>query len=114
MLSYYFDHHVKRDIADGLRRRGIDVVTAFEDGAVDWEDERLLERANQLGRVLFTLDDDFLTIAGRWQHTGREFAGIVFAEQVRITVGQCVNDLDLMARVFEPDEMRNRVEFIPL
>ena len=32
MLSVYMDHHVPAAITEGLRSRGIDVLTAFEDG----------------------------------------------------------------------------------
>jgi hypothetical protein len=27
------DHHVQRAVTEGLRRRGVDVVTALEDGS---------------------------------------------------------------------------------
>jgi predicted nuclease of predicted toxin-antitoxin system len=69
-IPLYMDHHVDAAITDGLRRRGIDVLTSREDGTDTWEDEPLLERATLLGRVLFTQDDDFLAIAHRVQATG--------------------------------------------
>jgi len=70
-LRLYMDHHVDAAIIEGLRRRGIDVVTSREDGTTTWDDDRLLERASLLGRVLFSQDDDLLAIARRWQHAGR-------------------------------------------
>jgi hypothetical protein len=112
-VSLYMDHQVRAAITKGLRRRGIDVVTALEDGAALWDDERLLERATQLGRVVFTQDDDFLAIAHEWQDAGREFAGVVYAHQLRITIGQAVDDLELIALAYEPEDMRNRVEYLP-
>lgn len=112
-LPLYMDHHVDIDITEGLRRRGIDVLTAFEDGASAWSDERLFERALALGRVLFTQDDDFLAIAARWTQAGRDFAGLVYAHQLDISIGQAVNDLELIARAYDPEDMRNRVEFLP-
>ena len=48
MLSFYMDHHVHQSITDGLRRRGVDVLTAFEDGREEEDDETLLERATEL------------------------------------------------------------------
>ena len=39
------DQHFPRAITEGLRRRGVDVITAFEDGADKMEDAELLERA---------------------------------------------------------------------
>jgi hypothetical protein len=39
------DHHIPAAITSGMRRRGVDVLTAFEDGSADGSDDRLLERA---------------------------------------------------------------------
>lgn len=63
MLRLYLDVHVKAAITAGLRRRGIDVVTAQDDGATRLEDVPLLDRAIAPGRVLFSQDDDLLAIA---------------------------------------------------
>src|SRR5579884_1049821 len=43
-LALYLDQHVPRAIATGLRLRGVDVLTAFEDGASDLDDPALLDR----------------------------------------------------------------------
>ena len=60
------DQHVPRAITIGLRLRGIDVITAFEDDAAEMTDSELLDRAGEIGRVLFTQDDDLLAeAAGR-------------------------------------------------
>jgi predicted nuclease of predicted toxin-antitoxin system len=56
------DHHVHAAITEGPGRRGVDVITAHEDGAAEFEDERLLQRATQLGRVLFSQDKDLLIL----------------------------------------------------
>lgn len=113
-LAFYFDHHVHAAIAAGLNERGIDVVTAYEDGSAELADEELLERTTQLGRVLFTQDDDFLSIVQKWLEEEREFAGIVYSHHLSITVGKAISDLELIAQVMSPEEMRNRVVFIPL
>ncbi|MFQ5963250.1 MAG: DUF5615 family PIN-like protein [Candidatus Scalinduaceae bacterium] len=54
------DHNVPRAITDGLRARGVNIITAFEDGATDVNDPELLDRASELGRVLFTRDYNLL------------------------------------------------------
>jgi hypothetical protein len=107
------DQHVRSEVTGGLRRRGVDVLTAFEDGTSDWDDERLLERATGLGRLLFTQDQDFLAIAHAWLGTGRDFAGLAYAHQRGITIGQAVGDLELIAVAHDPEEMRNRVLYLP-
>jgi len=76
MLRLYMDVHVKIAIMAGVRRRGIDVLTAQEDEATRLEDEALLERATLLQRVLFSQDDDLLAIARTRQATGVSFAGL--------------------------------------
>lgn len=113
-LSLYLDHHVPVAIAEGLRERGVDVLTAAEDRAADWDDEDILQRATDLQHVVFTQDRDFLAIARRWYQDGRSFSGLIYAHQLRITIGQAITDLELIATVFDSDDMRNRIEFIPL
>ncbi len=60
MLAIYMDHHIPRSITDGLRLRGVDVITAYEDGSSDMDDSALLDRAGELGHILFTQDDDLM------------------------------------------------------
>jgi len=107
------DHNVRLAIAKGLRRRGIDVLTAFEDGQAEASDDALLGRAAELGRVVFTQDDDFLALADRWRSAGRRFAGVVYAHQLGATVGQIVADLQLVCESSTVDEMDNSVLFLP-
>jgi len=57
-ITFYMDHHVPRAITLGLRLREADVITAYEDGTSELDDTGLLDRAGELGRVLFTRDDD--------------------------------------------------------
>jgi predicted nuclease of predicted toxin-antitoxin system len=108
------DHHVERAITAGLRERGVDVRTAYEDGASRMSDADLLDRATALGRVLFTRDDDLLVEANRRQKAGIAFAGVICAHQQYVSVGQCVHDLELIANIVDPDEMRNQVQYLPL
>lgn len=112
-VSLYMDQHVRGEVTEGLRQRGIDVLAAFEDGTADWEDERLFERATQLGRVLFSQDRDLLALARRWLLVGRDFAGLAYAHQNRITIGQAIRDLELIAGVYDPQDMLNRIEYLP-
>jgi len=64
------DHNVPRAITDGLRARGVKVITVFEDGASELDDTELLDRVADLGRVLFTRD----VIYCKKQQNGREVA----------------------------------------
>lgn len=108
------DVHVRRPVTAGLRRRGVEVLTAQEDGTARWEDDELLDRALEVGRVLFTQDDDLLQEAARRQRRGQRFAGVIYAHQQNITVQQTIEDLELLAKVCDPHELGNRVLFLPL
>jgi predicted nuclease of predicted toxin-antitoxin system len=113
-VDFYFDVHVRQAVTRGARLRGISVLTAQEDGSREKSDPELLDRAMELGRVMFTQDEDFLIEAHRRQKDGRAFYGIVYAHQLNVTIGQCVDDLELIARIYDPDDIINRVEYLPL
>ena len=112
-VRLYMDVHVRRPVTTGLRRRAVEVLTAQEDGTATLEDDELLDRALELGRVLFTQDDDLLNEAARRQQSGRSFAGVIYAHQQNITVRQTIEDLELIAKACEPEEFENRVVYLP-
>jgi predicted nuclease of predicted toxin-antitoxin system len=113
-VAIYMDEHVHRAITAGLRLRGVDVVTAQEDGRRRTDDDLLLDRAGELGRVLFSQDEDLLAEAKRRQEQGISFAGVVYGHQLRVTIGLCVRDLELLAKAGNPEDFANRVEYLPL
>ncbi len=113
-LIFYMDEHVPQPITVGLRIRGVDVLTAQEDGRSETDDALLLDRVTELGRVMFSFDADMLREAARRQNEGVAFAGVVFAHPVRISIGECINDLSLLARLGEPLEAQNQVVYLPL
>ncbi len=113
-IALYMDAHVPRAITVGLRIRHVDALTAQEDGADRLPDSELLNRATQLNRVLFTFDDDLLAEATRRQQGNKPFSGVIYAHPLRISIGQCIQDLELIAKAGEPEDFQNRVEFLPL
>lgn len=113
-IALYTDVHVRRAITDGLRQRQVDVLTAQADGNRRLPDPQLLDRAGELGRILFTQDEDLLAEAARRQRTGQFFGGLVYAHQLRVTIGRCIADLELLAKATDPEDWPNRVEYLPL
>lgn len=93
-IALCMDHHVPIAVTSGLRLRDVDVITAYEDGAHQLEDPELLDRACSYERVLFTRDDDFLIEASRRLRENISFCGIVYAHQLRVSIGRCVDDLE--------------------
>jgi hypothetical protein len=108
------DVHVPLAVTDGLRRRNIDVLTSQEDGTGELEDGPLLDRATALNRLLLTQDEDFLRIAATWQQAGKPFNGILYAHQRGTSIGQLVEDIELIAACADASELSNRVTYLPL
>jgi hypothetical protein len=113
MLAFYFDHHVQLAIADGLRKRGASVLTAFEDGYDEEDDEELLRRSSELGYVLVTYDFGFLEMASRWQREGRRFPGIVFGFKTRVEIGTAIRYLEDLAKQASADTIADAVAYLP-
>lgn len=113
-VALYADENVNRAIVQGLRLRGVDILSVHEEGRTGDSDEQVLDRATELRRVLFTQDDDFLSEAENRRAAGVSFAGIVYAHQLRMTIGHCVADLEILAGAATWDELKNRVIFLPL
>ena len=66
------------------------------------------------GRVLFSQDEDLLIEAKRRQRSGVLFAGVIYAQQQFVSIGQCVRDLEIIALVGETYDTENRVIYLPL
>lgn len=87
-----------RPITRGLRRHGVEVLTAQEDGTSRWEDADLLDRATLLDRVLFSQDEDLLIEAANRQRDRVPFNGLIYAPQLALSIGQCIEDLEILAK----------------
>src|SRR5262245_24131006 len=107
-IRFHLDEHVDPAVADGLRRRGIDVTSTAEAGLFGKTDSSHIAFALRQGRVIFSCDEDFL----RLNAAGVEHAGIVFCHQKNLSIGAVVRGLYLLWEVYEPEEMRGRVEFL--
>lgn len=112
MLRLYFDHNVQRAVAQGLRLRGVDLVTALEDGTERLADPDLLDRAMSLGRVLFSMDLDLVLEAERRQREGIDFAGVVFARQ-GTPIGRLIADLEIVAGAASPEDLQGLLIRLP-
>jgi hypothetical protein len=112
-IALYMDVHIPQSITIQLRRRGIDVLTAQEDGTIELPDNELLDRSTAVGRVLFTQDIRFRALAQDWQREGKPFGGLIFGHQLGGTIGQFVKDLEFIAQASDPEDWQNMVEYIP-
>src|SRR5260370_33353515 len=94
-VTFYLDVHVPQSIADQLRRRNVDVLTAVEDGWAERSDRDLLDHARDLGRIAFTQDIRFKALAEDWLRQGIPFSGLIFGHQLAGTIGQYAKDLEI-------------------
>ena len=62
----------------------------------------------------FVRDEDFLAIAARWLEEECELTWLVYAHQLSVTIGRAVKDVEVIAQVLDPADMKNRIEFLPL
>lgn len=113
-VGLYVDVHVPAAITRGLLLRGVDVLTAQLDRTTELDDPGLLDRATELGRVLFSQDDDLLAEAAKRQRNGKQFGGVIYAHQLGITIGRAVNDLEILTQAGTLEDFANRVEYLPL
>ena len=106
-IRFHLDENCDPRIALGLRRHGIDMTTSADAGLLHALDEEQLTFAGAEGRVMVTHDSDFLGIAAGAQH-----AGIAYCHRERRSLGQIIRRLILLWEVYEPGEMKNRIEFL--
>jgi uncharacterized protein with PIN domain len=107
-LALLCDEHIPYQIVEGLRRRGVDVVTVQEADLRAAEDDVLLEVAHQQGRVLYTNDTDFL----RLHAVGIPHAGIFYHHSLTHSLGEAIRVVALACEVLSANETRNRLEFL--
>jgi predicted nuclease of predicted toxin-antitoxin system len=107
-IRFHLDENVGNAIAEGLRRRKIEMTTTFEVGLISASDLEQLAFAKDKERVIFTQDDDFLKL----HHQGLEHTGIVYCQQGSRTIGEILRGLILIWAVLEPEDMRSHLEFL--
>jgi hypothetical protein len=73
----------------------------------------ILDRSTELNRILYSQDDDLLAEAHSRLTNGIEFSGVVYSHQLYSPIGRCIEDLEIIAKSLEIDDLANRIEFIP-
>jgi predicted nuclease of predicted toxin-antitoxin system len=111
-LGLYMDVHVPLPITRGLRRHGVDVLTAQEDNAQRLPDPQLLDRATALGWLLFSEDSDLVAEAVRRQREGVVFATVIYARQLDVSIGRCIADLEALSKAAGPEDAQGQVIFL--
>lgn len=112
MLSGFADQHVHAATVTGLRRRGMDVVTAQERGQCGVDDDVLLGSATAERRLLLTYDTDFLRIHAEWLKLGKDHVGIVFWHGNQLSIGEAIRRILDYAQHTDPADAENMVKYL--
>ncbi len=107
-IRFHLDEHCPTALAEGLRRRGIDVTTTIDANLRSASDEMHIAFALAQGRVIFTHDDDYL----RFHAQGILHAGIAYCHHEGRSLGEIIRGLVLIWKLYEPEEMQNKVEWL--
>ena len=76
LIRFHLDENVSNAIAEGWRRRGIDIITTPEARLMGASDEEQLAFTLAQGRVIFTHDEDFLQL----HQAGVVHAGVAYSK----------------------------------
>jgi predicted nuclease of predicted toxin-antitoxin system len=107
MIHFHLDEHVPHAIAEGLRRRGIDVTTV-EAGLRSATDDVHLAYALEQQRVIVTNDPDFLVLV----QEDRPHMGIAYCDQGRRSIGEMIRRLVLLWERYPAEALRSRIVFL--
>lgn len=117
-MKLYLDEMISPQVAEGLRRRGHDVVAVAErPGALGRSDARQFAVAIQERRALVTFDiRHFSSLAKAAASAGTEHWGIVLVSPARFStrrIGELVRALErLLSREDGPEALKNRIVFL--
>jgi Domain of unknown function (DUF5615) len=106
-VRFHLDEHVPPAIAEGLRRRQIDVTTTADAGLTGADDVDHIAFALAEQRVIYTNDEDYLILNDQ----GVAHAGIVYCQQGSRSIGDVIRFLHLLHVCLTAEEMQGTVEF---
>lgn len=109
MNRLYADENVWLPVVDGLRRRGWDITTVADEGTLGATDRDHLQYAAERDWPILTFDDDFLTLVER---VDTEHAGIVFAPQGGMQIGELVGRIDATLDAYDDVAMADRIIYV--
>ena len=116
MLRLASDADIHGDVIRGLRRRepGLDLVRVQDVGLRTADDAVILEWAATQGRVLITRDRKTLVGAAYQRvNAGLPMPGVILFRH-RLSIGQAIEEILMVALCSTEDEMKDRVVFLPL
>jgi hypothetical protein len=111
-VDIYTDESVPTVIADGLKRRGVTAISARDAGNLELTDSEQLAYAAANHLLLFTHDTDFIHLAYLRNASSLDHWGVIYVHQNKLSVGECIRRLQRIAKRFDQDYFKNRVEYL--
>jgi hypothetical protein len=102
------DQHFPNPVTQGLRRKGIDLLTAQEARRCGVSDVDQLAFSTSQERVMVTFDSDYLAL----HRVGGTHAGIAWCPQQKYGIGMLVQLLELLHATANRAQMQNHVEYL--
>lgn len=116
MIRFITDEDFDGRIVRGLFRRksDLDLVRAQDVGLLSASDEKLLEWATDNSRIVLTHDKRTMPRHLRDRLNAGQHAPGVFIVDDWASIGQCVEDILLIAECSEQDEWQEKIVYLPL
>jgi hypothetical protein len=110
---YVDEDAAEHAVVEGLRRRGVDVLTVLETEMTSATDEEQLAFATSQGRSIYTLNvDDFCRLHSTLLSEGKEHAGVIVIPRQRYSIGEKIRRLLECINSVTAEQMRNRLEYL--
>ena len=113
-IRLYVDEDAEeRAVVQGLRARGVDLLTTSEAKRVGATDAEQLAFAIELRRTLYSFNvGDFARLHRDFLHRGIHHFGIVVIPDQRYSVGEKIRRLATLVSDSTAEEMIDRMEFL--
>ncbi len=100
-------------VVEGLRLRGIDVLTTLEAGRRSSTDAEQLAFATEHGRAIFTFNvRHFAALHAEWLTEGNDHCGIAVLPDQRVSIGEKIRRLGRLVGSITAEQMLNRMEYL--
>jgi hypothetical protein len=110
---YVDEDAMARAVVQGLRARGVDVITVLDTGMSEDDDLAQLEYATTQGRVLYTFNvGHFSQIHSEYLAQGKSHAGIIVVYRQRYSIGEQIRRLLKMITAKSAEEMKDNIYFL--
>jgi hypothetical protein len=113
-IQLYVDEDtMDADLVHALRIRGVDLITALEQGMIRRDDADHLELAASQGRVLYSFNvGDFQRLHTEYLTDGKHHSGIILAQQQQYSIGEQMRRLLRIIAGLSAEEIKDSLVFL--